>query len=174
MASRFPSDCLRNILRIWTLKDRSIVTEDGHVDRILLIDDQVDSRLVVQSLLGGQNEVLTAATAAEAFSLIRRESPDLVLLDVGLPDEDGFHLYARIRGQSGMAQVPIIFLTGKTGVSDRVTGLLLGADDYITKPFEPLEFCARIQSKLRRKREERIFRKGRFELNHLMLTALAL
>lgn len=141
------------------------------MDQILLIEDQPESQFIVQALLGDRNEVITASTAAQAVEFIQRGKPDLILLDVGLPDGDGFNLYAKIRCYGGMGHVPIIFLTGRTGVSDRVAGLSLGADDYITKPFEPLEFCARIQAKLRRKRESRLFRKGRFEFNHLMFKA---
>lgn len=90
---------------------------------------------------------LHAATAGEAWALLHNHPIDLVVLDVGLPDENGFDFCRRIRAQS---QVPIIFLTARKEEIDRIIGLELGADDYMAKPFSPRELTARIRAILRR------------------------
>lgn len=86
-------------------------------------------------------------TGAEGLAAFQRESPDLIVLDVGLPDMTGFNLCREIRKSS---QVPIIFLTAREGEIDRVVGLELGADDYMVKPFSPRELAARVRAVLRR------------------------
>ncbi len=116
--------------------------------RILLIDD--DEKL--GGLLGAYFKrfdlELTAATHPDAgLEELVKEPPDLVILDVMLPDQDGFEVCRAIRKTS---QVPIIMLTARGEVTDRIVGLELGADDYLPKPFEPRELVARIQNVLRR------------------------
>lgn len=116
--------------------------------RILLIDD--DEKL--GELLGAYFERfdlrLTAASHPETgLARIRKDPPDLVILDVMLPDKDGFEVCREIRRESS---IPIIMLTARGDVTDRVVGLELGADDYMPKPFEPRELVARVQNVLRR------------------------
>jgi OmpR family response regulator RpaB len=116
--------------------------------RILLIDD--DEKL--GELLGAyfrrfDLELLTASHPAAGMEKIERERPDLVILDVMLPDMDGFAVCREIRRKSN---VPIVMLTARGDVTDRVVGLELGADDYMPKPFEPRELVARVQNVLRR------------------------
>lgn len=82
----------------------------------------------------------------EAFDLIKQESFDLILMDIMLPGIDGFELMKRIRGLN----IPVIFLTAKNGLADKITGLKSGAEDYIVKPFETVELLARIEIVLRR------------------------
>jgi len=93
------------------------------------------------------HRLVTATTAARGMAELRRERPDLVILDIMLPDTDGLTLCREIRSES---DVPIIMLTARGEVADRVLGLELGADDYLSKPFEPRELVARIQSVIRR------------------------
>jgi DNA-binding response OmpR family regulator len=94
-------------------------------------------------------EVFTAGTGDDGLRILRAEEPDIVVLDVMLPGADGFEVCRTIRRTSG---VPIVMLTARGEVTDRVVGLELGADDYMAKPFEPRELVARIQAILRRGR----------------------
>lgn len=114
---------------------------------ILLCDDEPSIRDMLETHLTlAGHSCLCAADAQEAHELLAAKSPDVALLDVMMPGEDGFSL-----GKSLAAQgVPVLFLTAKTAVADRVYGLRLGAEDYILKPFEPAELLARIDVILRR------------------------
>jgi DNA-binding response OmpR family regulator len=118
--------------------------------RILVVDDDRSIRHVLTRYLTLEHyHVLPAANAEDALAALRDESPDLVLLDVMLGDDDGLDLLEQMRATSA---VPVILLTGKSEESDRVMGLKLGADDYVVKPFSPAEVEARIASVLRRTR----------------------
>ncbi len=115
---------------------------------ILVIDDDPTIReLVVEYLGDNELRVSAAASGREMFAVIDREAIDLVLLDLKLPGEDGMQLARTLRDR---ASVPIIFLTGRNEEADRVMGLELGADDYVTKPFSPRELLARVRAVLRR------------------------
>jgi len=117
-------------------------------NHILMVDDDVDlNRLVTEYLAKFGYSLITATTAARGMTELRREQPDLVILDIMLPDTDGLTLCREIRSEF---DVPIIMLTARGEVADRVLGLELGADDYLSKPFEPRELAARIQSVIRR------------------------
>lgn len=94
--------------------------------------------------------VLTHSTGAGASDLVLTESPDLVILDINLPEKDGMEVCSEVRESS---QVPIIMLTARSSEIDKITGLESGADDYIAKPFSPRELLARINSILRRSQE---------------------
>jgi len=116
--------------------------------RILIIDDDADLNALLTEYLGRFGHHLRSAiTAASGLAELRRELPDLVILDIMLPDIDGLTLCREI---SGEFDVPIVMLTARGEVADRVLGLELGADDYLAKPFEPRELVARIQSVIRR------------------------
>ncbi|MGH1365769.1 MAG: response regulator [Calditrichia bacterium] len=120
-------------------------------ETILIIDDDKKLiRLLKDYLTGFNYQVIAAAHPEEGMKLLQREKPDLVILDVMLPDTDGFEVCKRIRKESS---VPIIMLTARGDVTDRIVGLEIGADDYLPKPFEPRELVARMQSILRRKTE---------------------
>ncbi len=122
--------------------------------KILFIDDdQRICRLVKRYLDGNGFEVIFAHNAADAGNLLPDDSIALILLDIMLPDKDGLTLAQEIRASSS---TPIIFLTAKAEIEDKVTGLELGADDYVTKPFEEKELIARIQSVLRRTQAQTI------------------
>jgi two-component system KDP operon response regulator KdpE len=115
---------------------------------ILVVDDEPRLvRLVRANLERAGYRVLTAATAPEALDEVAADSPDAVILDLMLPGMDGFDLCARIREFS---PVPILMLTAKAEQGDKVHGLDLGADDYVTKPFDPAELLARLRAVLRR------------------------
>ncbi|HEY3523595.1 MAG TPA: response regulator transcription factor [Candidatus Limnocylindrales bacterium] len=118
--------------------------------RVLVVDDEpdvVDSVRLGFTLQWREVDVLGAATGEDALDVIEREHPDIVLLDVGLPDIDGFEVLRRVRAFS---DVPVVMLTARDDAMDKVRGLELGADDYVTKPFNHLELMARIKAVLRR------------------------
>ncbi|MDF1597914.1 MAG: response regulator transcription factor [Acidimicrobiia bacterium] len=116
--------------------------------RVLIIDDEQDLRTMLSSYLKADGfEVLEAAAGIDGLSLAAGKEPDLVVLDVGLPDIDGFEVLRRLRALSA---VPVIMLTARSEEVDRVVGLTVGADDYVTKPFSPRELVARIGAVLRR------------------------
>ena len=116
--------------------------------KILLIEDEESIAEPLAGALGREGfEVLHAATAAEGLEVFRRRSPDLVLLDVMLPDGDGRDVLRQIRSES---RTPVVMLTARGDELDRVLGLELGADDYVTKPFSAAELTARLRAVLRR------------------------
>ncbi|MEY2689889.1 MAG: hypothetical protein RL375_4089 [Pseudomonadota bacterium] len=115
---------------------------------ILVIDDDASIRDLVSEYLGrNEMRVSTAASGRELFERVEREAVDLVLLDLKLPGEDGMVLARQLRER---ANVPLVLLTGRNEEADRVMGLELGADDYVTKPFSPRELLARLRAVLRR------------------------
>lgn len=117
-------------------------------NQVLIIDDDPKlNRLLAEFLSGYGFRVHAAATPSEGFKKLRRHKPDMVILDVMLPEMNGFDMCKQIRRDSS---VPIIMLTARGEPMDRVVGLELGADDYLPKPFEPRELVARIQAVLRR------------------------
>lgn len=134
--------------------------------KILVVDDDPQIREIVTIALERASfEVITAADAKLALIHARREHPDLIVLDVGLPEMDGFEVCRKIRATS---DVPILFLTALDDEVDRVVGLELGADDYVTKPFSPRELVARIRAILKRTRgnqQATVLRHGDIVLN---------
>jgi serine phosphatase RsbU (regulator of sigma subunit) len=122
------------------------------VSRILVVeDDPAVLRGLRDNLTFESYDVLTASDAERAYRLIHDEQPDLVLMDVMLPGMDGAELCRRVRAEG--VTTPIVMLTAKAEESDRVLGLDLGADDYVSKPFAVRELCARIRSILRNRRD---------------------
>ena len=120
--------------------------------RILIVDDDADVRRMLLEYLGGHGyDVAAAANGDQMRAEFERARPDVVLLDVGLPGEDGLSLARYLRERH---PVGIIMVTAADGVVDRVVGLEMGADDYVSKPFDPRELRARLKSVLRRVREE--------------------
>jgi two-component system KDP operon response regulator KdpE len=118
------------------------------MSRILVIDDEPAIQRLLAAILGrGGHEPLAAANAREGTVLLARGGIDAVLLDLGLPDRDGIELVGAIRASS---QVPIIVLTARSDVAEKIAALDLGADDYVTKPFDADELLARLRSALRR------------------------
>ena len=116
--------------------------------KILVVDDDARLRELVSIALERAGfAVVTAGDGQRALTHAAREAPDLIVLDVGLPERDGFEVCRRIRATS---DVPILFLTARDDEIDRVLGLELGADDYVTKPFSPRELVARVNAILKR------------------------
>ena len=116
--------------------------------KILVVDDEREIADVVELYLKNENyQVVKCYNGRDALEAVEKEKPDLALLDVMLPDIDGFTILQKIREKYTF---PVIMLTAKTEYMDKINGLTLGADDYMTKPFRPLELVARVKAQLRR------------------------
>jgi two-component system alkaline phosphatase synthesis response regulator PhoP len=140
---------------------------------ILIVDDEARIVKLVRDYLERAGfEVLAAHDGEAALTLARVEQPDLIVLDLMLPGVDGLDVCRRLRQESG---VPIIMLTARVEEADRIVGLELGADDYVTKPFSPGELVARVRATLRRVHGEMgpatVIRTGDLELDTAALTA---
>jgi two-component system, OmpR family, phosphate regulon response regulator OmpR len=141
--------------------------------RILVIDDDRRLRDMLRTYLTGQGlEVETAGDARSGLTAVENLDPDAVVLDVMLPDLDGFEVCRRIRARS---EVPVLMLTARGDETDRVVGLELGADDYLPKPFSPRELLARLRAITRRQRSaaaagpdsaDEVLRFGELEVDH--------
>ncbi len=130
--------------------DRAIDSSEANSQplKILIADDEANIRRILEMRLKVRgNDVTSAEDGEQALELFRANEPDLVVLDVMMPKLDGFAVLERIRAQS---EVPVIMLTALSDVADRITGLKLGADDYMIKPFSPKELEARIRCVMRR------------------------
>ncbi|MFI8722046.1 response regulator transcription factor [Bacillus altitudinis] len=138
--------------------------------KVLIIDDEKEILELIHTVLTreGIDQVLTASTARDGLTQFHQEQPDLVILDIMLPDGEGYDICKQIRDVS---HVPIIFLSAKGEESDKIVGLAIGGDDYITKPFSPKEVAYRVKAQLRRSsylqpsQAEPEIKKGPFELN---------
>jgi DNA-binding response OmpR family regulator len=119
--------------------------------RILVVEDTpAFAEALERNLTLEGHHVLLATRAAEAIARVTHESPDLVVLDLGLPDKDGYHVLKQMRERGN--QAPVLILSARSLESDKIEGFRLGADDYVTKPFSALELLARISALLRRSR----------------------
>jgi len=139
-------------------------------EKILIVDDEEDTVHLISMLLEKRGfETIKAFSAEEALRKAYRHQPDLALLDIMMPDMDGWEICKRIRE---MSDVPIIFLTARSDVKDVVRGLEMGADDYVTKPYDNDELVARVRAHLRRSprpnmSEELVFDEGEFRINFM-------
>jgi DNA-binding response OmpR family regulator len=142
---------------------------------VFVVEDEEDiARLISHNLQAAGFDVQSFVSGASVVSEALREMPSLFLLDVMLPGADGFDLCRQIRQTPGLSATPIIFLTAKTAEADRVKGLELGGDDYITKPFSPRELVARIRSVMRGVRQPmttpEVLRLGDLEIDASSMT----
>jgi DNA-binding response OmpR family regulator len=125
------------------------MSQESSAPLVLLIDDEPGIRDFVELGLAASGfRVVAAATASEGMEYLRRELPDAIIVDAGLPDADGFDLLPALRAAT---DAPIVMLTARGEIEDRVRGLELGADDYIAKPFHLTEVLARLRAHLRRR-----------------------
>jgi pilus assembly protein CpaE len=123
----------------------------GMTDRILIIDDDLDTLRLVGLLLERQGfEILAADNGSQGLTKAKEEVPDLILLDIMMPDMDGIEVARRMRADSITANIPIVFFTAKTQVEEKVAGFEAGADDYLSKPVHPKELTARVNAILAR------------------------
>jgi two-component system phosphate regulon response regulator PhoB len=137
-------------------------------------DDEEIARLISHNLRAAGFEVQSFVNGTSLLTEAVRETPALFLLDVMLPGSDGFELCRQIRRTPALSATPVIFLTARTGEADRIKGLELGGDDYITKPFSPRELVARVRSVLRGLRQTpaaaEVLRLGDLEINVSSMT----
>jgi two-component system phosphate regulon response regulator PhoB len=137
--------------------------------KILVVDDEPEAvELVEFNLKQAGFEVVTAADGSEALKKARAGLPSLILLDLMLPEVDGLEVCKMLRRDPATAQIPIIMLTAKAGEIDRVLGLELGADDYVTKPFSPRELVLRVR-KLLERRQNAAQEPDRFSFGDLLI-----
>jgi len=124
-------------------------------EKVLVVEDEEDILELLRYNLAKEGyKVQTATSGEEALAQIKEDPPDLIVLDVMLPDLDGLDVCRHVRSSTDTAKIPIIMLTAKTEDVDIITGLEIGADDYVTKPFVPRVLLARIKAVLRRKFSE--------------------
>ena len=124
------------------------------VKKILIIeDDPATSRLVEYSLKHEGYQVLTAANGLDGIRKALNESPDLIILDVMLPGLDGFEICHRLRSEPDTAKLPILMFSAKAQEMDKNTGLLVGADDYLTKPASPASIISHVEALLAKKKQ---------------------
>ncbi len=116
---------------------------------ILLIEDSIEAQILIQKSLP-DHAIEATKFYQEAVKLLETKQYDLILLDLNLPDGNGYDICQQLKEGTNIPRIPIIMITGQSGVEDRIKGLNSGADDYIAKPFSPLELKARIESVLRR------------------------
>lgn len=160
------------MFRIYTIMIVVITMNDIFDCRLLIVDDEPELRMMVNEILRreGFMKIISAADCKEARQLFAYEKPDGVILDVSLPDGDGFSLMREFRAVSA---VPVLFLSARDEDENRLLGLGLGADDYITKPFLPRELTLRLRAVLSRayfpiilrRTEKPIFRLGETEID---------
>lgn len=118
--------------------------------RILVVDDDKEVVRLVRAYLEREGyDVLVAYDGETAVHILRRDQPDLLLLDLMLPDRDGWDITRLVRGDPALASIPIIMLTARVEDTDKIIGLEIGADDYVTKPYNPREVVARVRARLR-------------------------
>ena len=121
---------------------------------VLVVDDETDIlELVAFNLERQQFNVITADNGISAVQIAREKLPDLIVLDLMLPGIDGFSVFKDLRGDPRTSGIPVLMLTAKGEVNDRIAGLELGADDYVTKPFSPKELMLRVRALLKRTRK---------------------
>jgi two-component system alkaline phosphatase synthesis response regulator PhoP len=144
----------------------------GEKRLILVVEDEKDIAELVRFNLEQEGfAVLTAADGEQALEVIRQRRPALVILDLMLPVMSGLEICRRVRGDAATARLPIVMLTAKAAEVDRILGLEMGADDYVTKPFSPRELVARVRAVLRRaygeeiERPHEVYEKGRLRVD---------
>ena len=145
---------------------------------ILIVDDEEDIRELVSLNLAREGyDLLEAGDGLVALNLARKQCPDLIILDLMLPQKDGFSVFRDLRSDSRTHGIPVLMLTARGKLDDRLAGLHMGADDYITKPFSPKELLLRVRNVLRRTKtppSATVVEVGNFRLdkNHLKLHLL--
>jgi DNA-binding response OmpR family regulator len=140
------------------------MTEEKKGDRILIVDDTLQNIQVLGTVLREQQyQINVAQNGLQALELVAKVIPDLILLDIMMPELDGFATCERLKADEKTRDIPIIFLTAKTETDDIVRGFELGAVDYVTKPFNPTELLARVRTHLtmqRLRRELKVYNGG--------------
>lgn len=119
-------------------------------NQLLLIEDSEEIFTLVNQALSSLTQIVWVKSVSEAREILKKETFRLILLDVGLPDGSGFDFCTELHAQNKLIETPVFFLTAKSELSEKVLGFSAGADDYIVKPFAPLELRARVEARLRK------------------------
>ncbi|VVB96785.1 Chemotaxis protein CheY [uncultured archaeon] len=135
--------------KVWFLKKEKGKTEKK-IKVLVADDDRNVINIIRDSLEPGLYEVLEAVNGKEALGMVFAESPDILVLDIMMPDMDGYNVCEKLKEQDSTKKIPIIILSAKTGVEDKLKAMELGIDDYMVKPFDPRELKARIKMRLER------------------------
>ena len=117
---------------------------------ILIVDDHEDIRLLIMEILKHKYSILQASNVEQTLTILLKQTPDIIILDIGLPDGDGFQLCSEIRDMPGKKDIPLIFLTAKRGINAHIMGYRVGGDHYLEKPFDENELLAIVENKLTR------------------------
>ncbi len=133
--------------------------------KILVVEDNRLEQELIRACLGESYALYFVGEAAAAAGALRETKPDLVLLDVTLPDGNGYEVFASLRDEGLGAEIPVVFLTGRDEPQAKVRAFSLGADDYVVKPFEPLELKARVETRLAKRRAPASMTRGPLRLD---------
>lgn len=133
-------------------------TETTPLPRVLIVDDMASNIRVLSHILNEQAEIFFATSGVDALALAREKMPDLILLDVEMPNMDGYEVCHALKTDLMLAQIPVIFVTGHSGVKNEIRALEAGAVDFITKPLNPPVVSARVKTHLTLKRQSDILR----------------
>jgi DNA-binding response OmpR family regulator len=128
------------------------MNNDDH-PRILNVDDDAMMRELAEDELGGNFQVLAAKSGEECLEMLQNAPVDLILLDVEMPGIDGYETCRRVKADGGLADIPVVFLSGRVHIEDRIRGYEAGGDDYVVKPYDPVELEAKVRNLLRLRRE---------------------
>lgn len=134
--------------------------------KVLLVEDSEDIQNLVCHTLKGTVDVWAVSESESALNHLRRQLPDLILLDISLPGENGFQLFQRIRQQEEWESIPVIFLSAKEEIESKAMAFTLGAEDYLVKPFHPAELKLRILARLPQERSGQTVQKGPFKIEY--------
>ncbi|VVB85038.1 Chemotaxis protein CheY [uncultured archaeon] len=133
--------------KIWYLKTEQKAIEKKR--KILVVDDDRNVITIIKDSLDSEFEILEAANGKEALGVVFAESPDILVLDIMMPGMDGYKVCEELKGHETTRDIPIIILSAKTNVEDKLRAMELGIDDYLIKPFDPRELKARIKMRLK-------------------------
>lgn len=134
-------------------------------EKIMIVDDVPENIDILLNLLKEKYEIIASKSGLRALELVEEVRPDLILLDIMMPDIDGFEVCKRIKSRMNLKDIPIIFLTAKSQINDLQKGFEYGAVDYITKPFQPLELEVRIKNHLELKKSRELLKQQNEKLN---------
>lgn len=129
------------------------MTETAKKDTVLVVDDEANNRLLLKTYLTSAGyQIRLARNGEEAFQILRNEAPDIIILDILLPDMNGYEVCQRIKSNKSLTVIPVILVTALRGSEERLQGIEAGADDFINKPFNRMELIIRVKSLLRIKK----------------------
>jgi len=162
-------------MEIWSQGEQKTGVQ-SMMPKLLVVEDSQEFQMMIKSALGRGLHLEVCGSIGEARQKIQTNQFDLILLDVSLPDGSGFEFCSELQNHEKTHKTPVIFLSGRNAVTDKVLGLTLGADDYVTKPFDPTELKARVENKLRKQQvkiqDDTLLERGPLKMNLPNYTAI--